>query len=68
MADIRELDLAEQYAYWNAKEHDGYPKLKGTLVRVALERALADGICDEATWPYQPLPVIGSEGQGPPTA
>lgn len=31
-----------------------------------MERMLADGVCTEATWPYQPEPIPGNEPQAPP--
>jgi hypothetical protein len=64
----REIDLSEQFAYWNAKRRDQYPDEAGTFVWAALEGAAADGICLEQEWLYNPLPVPGNEGQGPPAA
>lgn len=60
-------NLSEQHLYWNCKQHDGVPGA-GTYISVAMERLLADGQCPEETWPYNPLPIPGNEGQSPPPA
>lgn len=61
----QDCDLSEQFLYWWCKEHDGQPG-DGTYLTVAMEGLLEAGICREADWPYNPNPVDGSEGQGPP--
>jgi C1A family cysteine protease len=61
-----EIDLSEQFVYWDAKEHDGRPSTEGTFVEVAMARVEADGACEEAVWLYNPNPIAGNEGQGPP--
>lgn len=58
-------DLSEQYLYWNCKERDGYPG-EGTWIHIAMQALSEDGICVESVWPYNPTPVAGNEGQGPP--
>ncbi|MEN4011884.1 MAG: C1 family peptidase [Chloroflexota bacterium] len=60
-------NLSEQHLYWNCKQHDGVSGA-GTYISVAMERLLADGQCPEETWPYNPLPIAGNEGQSPPPA
>jgi len=60
------IDLSPQFLYWSAKQHDGRPSGDGTLIRVATEQAVADGVCEEADWPYDPVPRPGDEAQGPP--
>jgi C1A family cysteine protease len=66
--DHGDLDLSEQFLYWACKEHDGSPTVAGTWLRVAFDRLYQDGVCLEETWPYNPDPVPGNEGQGPPPA
>lgn len=62
-----EIDLSEQFLYWACKQHDGIPTTEGTWLRVAFARLYQDGVCLEETWPYNPTPIPGNEGQGPPT-
>lgn len=57
---------AEQMVYWACKEVDGLPNIEGTYVRVARGVLRTVGACKARTWPYQPLPVGPTEGQGPP--
>ena len=59
-------DLSEQFLYWNCKQSDGIPQTTGTYLGIALPLLKRDGCCPEASWPYEPLPVAGNEGQGPP--
>jgi C1A family cysteine protease len=59
-------DLSEQFAYWNAKEHDGKPQASGTYIKTAIDCAAADGVPLEELWPYNPLVIPGNEGQAPP--
>jgi hypothetical protein len=60
------LDLSRQFVYWNCKQHDGRPNQSGTFLGVAMPLLVTDGACVENTWPYNPNPVPGNEGQGPP--
>jgi C1A family cysteine protease len=66
--DHGDIDLSEQFLYWACKQHDGNPNLEGTWLAVAFDRLYQDGVCLEETWPYNPDPIPGSEGQGPPPA
>lgn len=59
-------DLAEQFLYWDCKQHDGVPNQEGTWLGVAMPLLVRDGCCPEATWPYNPHPVVGNESQAPP--
>jgi hypothetical protein len=60
------LDLSEQFLYWNCKQSDGKPTAPGTLISVAIDCAIRDGVCLESDWPYMSTPIAGNEGQGPP--
>ena len=60
------VDLSPQFLYWSAKRHDGNPNSAGTFIRVATDRVVNDGVCDEADWPYVPTAVPGNESQDPP--
>ncbi len=60
-------DLSEQFLYWDCKQRDGHPG-SGTWIRVGMACLQDDGICAEEVWPYNPQPVAGNEGQGPPPA
>jgi hypothetical protein len=62
------IDLSEQFLYWSAKGRDGDPEAPGTLVEVAMKCLADTGQCLEESWPYNPVPVAGSEGQGPAPA
>lgn len=59
------LEFSEQYHYWDCKQHDLIPTLPGTYIRVSMARLQESGICLEQTWPYNPHPIAGNEGQGP---
>lgn len=59
-------DLSEQWLYWLCKERDGIPQKDGTLINIAMQACAGDGVCLEETWPYNPQPTPGSQGQGPP--
>ena len=59
-------DLSEQFLYWNCKRSDGAPWAAGTWLGIAMPLLQRDGCCIEPTWSYNPLPIAGSEGQGPP--
>ena len=59
--------LAPQHLYYLCKKHDGHSG-SGTYPSVAWKRLYYDGVCRESTWPYNPTPIPGNEGQGPPPA
>lgn len=59
-------DLSEQFLYWNCKRNDGIPNLEGTWLAIAMPLLQREGCCLETTWPYNPTPIPGNEGQGPP--
>lgn len=61
-------DMAEQFLYWNCKQHDGIPQTSGTWLGVAMPLLQRDGCCEEVTWPYVGQDIVGNEGQGPPPA
>jgi C1A family cysteine protease len=61
-------DMSEQFLYWDCKQHDGIPTQPGTWLGVAIPLLLTDGCCREVTWPYNPSPIVGNEGQGPASA
>ena len=58
-------DLSEQFLYWACKERDEHPG-SGTYLVIGMAALLEDGICLEEEWPYNPNPIDGNEGQGPP--
>jgi hypothetical protein len=59
-------DLSEQFLYWNCKRNDGIPNEEGTWLEIAIPLLRREGCCTEGRWPYNPTPVPGNEGQGPP--
>lgn len=59
-------DLSEQFLYWDCKKSDGIPTSPGTWLAIAMPLLQRDGCCLESTWAYNPLPIPGNEGQGPP--
>lgn len=59
-------DLSEQFLYWNCKRNDGIPNEEGTWLGVAIPLLQRDGCCLESTWQYDPNPIPGNEGHGPP--
>ncbi len=59
-------DMSEQFLYWDCKGNDGDPNGEGTWLGVALPLLQRDGCCFESTWPYNPNPIPGNEGEGPP--
>jgi C1A family cysteine protease len=61
-------DFSEQFLYWDCKRRDGHPTIEGTWIRVGMQCLEEDGVCVEQVWPYNPNPVPGDEGQGPPPA
>lgn len=63
-----QVDLSEQFLYYNCKMHDGQPQNEGTFLRVAMPLLFTDGCCLESIWSYNPQPIAGNEGQGPPPA
>lgn len=58
-------DLSEQYLYWDCKQRDNYSG-PGTWIKYGMAALEDDGICSEDVWPYNPNPISGNEGQGPP--
>ncbi len=68
------LDLSEQYLYWACKELDKASNEDGTSVRYAAmvlsdgisSSRLAPGVVREPVWRYNPDPIEGNPGQGPP--
>ena len=62
------LDLAEQWQYWNCKQHDGEPQDPGTQPHVSFYLAARDGVCEETVWPYNPREIPGNEGHAPPSS
>jgi hypothetical protein len=57
---------SEQFLYWACKEIDGIPTQEGTTLAAARKAMKARGVCLNATWKYEPLPIGPTEGQGPP--
>lgn len=62
-----DIDLSEQFLYWNCKETDNHP-LAGTIIHVALNCLRGIGVCEEHVWPYNREEIANNEGQGPPPA
>jgi hypothetical protein len=58
-------DMSEQFLYWKCKELDDYHG-EGTYLSIGFKAMYEAGQCREQTWPYNPNPVDGNEGQGPP--
>jgi hypothetical protein len=58
-------DFSEQFLYWNCKHHDNAPSQEGTYISTGMDRLRADGIPNEADWPYDPNPIPGNEPQDP---
>ncbi len=54
-----------QFLYWACKQRDGRPG-PGTYMTTGAECLEELGVCRESAWPYNPQPVAGNEGQGPP--
>ena len=61
-----DTDFSEQFVYWWCKEEDGIPTVSGTYTQFGLECMAAEGVPEEQYWPYNPNPISGNEGQGPP--
>ena len=59
-------DLSEQFLYWNCKRHDDLPDLDATFIHIGGSRVRHQGTCTESLWPYNPAPIPGNLGQGPP--
>ncbi len=59
-------DLSEQYLYWWCDGHDSVPEEPGTTVEMGFNGLFQNGVCLEKTWRYNPNPIGGNEGQGPP--
>lgn len=62
------LRFSEQFVYWGCKKDDGLPSDEGTFVSTARNVIKVRGSCLGRTWKYNPLPIPGNEGQGPPPA
>jgi len=58
--------MSEEFLYWDCKENDQDPDEERTWIGVAMELLQRDGCCLESTWPYNPTPIPGNFGQGPP--
>ena len=65
-ASVKTKRRSEQFIYWACKEIDGRPKLEGTTLDAARKALMTYGVCLNATWKYQPLPIGPTEGHGPP--
>jgi hypothetical protein len=59
---------SEQFLYWACKEIDGFPTYEGTTLAAARKAMKTRGVCLNATWKYEPLPIGPGEAQGPPPA
>lgn len=59
------VDLSAQFAYWDCKQHDGYPEEEGTWIAVIMPLLQSDGCPRESVWPYVPSDIPGNESQGP---
>jgi C1A family cysteine protease len=59
-------NLSRQFLYWDCKQNDEEPEGYGTCIWAAMKALETDGCCLESTWPYNPAPITGNEGQGPP--
>ncbi len=59
-------DFSEQYLYWWCDAHDHVPEEPGTTVEMGFNGLSQDGVCSESKWRYNPRPINGNEGQGPP--
>jgi C1A family cysteine protease len=57
---------SEQFLYWACKEVDGMPTQGGTTLAAARKVLKSRGVCLNATWKYEPMPIGPTEGQGPP--
>jgi hypothetical protein len=64
-AGIGNVDLSEQFCYWNCKHRDNHQG-DGTYPWVAFRGLKSDGVCEEATWPYNPRKNTRNPGYGPP--
>ncbi|HHB90501.1 MAG TPA: hypothetical protein ENK60_04265 [Anaerolineae bacterium] len=63
---LNRIDISEQFIYWWCKERDGLPTVSGTYPSLGMKCLLEVGAPPERTWPYNPRPQPGDEGQGPP--
>ncbi len=61
-------DFSEQFLYWVCDKLDDEPEEPGTTVENGYIGLTDVGVCLEQTWLYNPLPIPGNEGQGPPPA
>ncbi|MEM9085387.1 MAG: C1 family peptidase [Pseudomonadota bacterium] len=60
-----EIDLSEQFTYWNCKQNDGIPNSSGTWLSVSFPLIERDGTCPEHVWAYQ-ADGCQTEDCGPP--
>ncbi|MCX7044992.1 MAG: hypothetical protein NTX50_05835, partial [Candidatus Sumerlaeota bacterium] len=63
--DPGHTDLSEQFFYWACKQRDNLPA-PGTTFEAAIEAMRKDGVCREATWPYNIRPGDDEGGGMPP--
>jgi hypothetical protein len=60
-------DLSEQFLWWDCKRRDGSPtNATGTFMHCAADALDADGVCQEADWPYDPDAIQANPAQDPP--
>lgn len=59
-------DMSEQFLYWWCDDHDPVPEESGTTVEMGFNGLKEAGVCLEDDWRYNPEPIDGNEGQGPP--
>ncbi len=61
-----QIDLSEQFLYWSCKQRDGLVGFPGTYLSTGIGCLKEEGVCREEVWLYNPEPLEGNEGQGPP--
>jgi hypothetical protein len=63
-------DMSEQFLHWSIKTSpsDPWPNQDGATLDLARDALGRHGICPEADWPYNPVMVPASFGQGPPSS
>ena len=54
---------SEQFLYWACKEIDGMPPQQGTTLAAARKAMKTRGVCLNATWKYEPLPMARPRGR-----
>ena len=57
--------FSPQFVYAISKVKDGDPQKAGTWLYVSFPILTNTGVCLEATWPYDPQPILGNEGELP---